>query len=134
MMTLAQLAQALPGSRLVGDPSLRVSRVHTDTRSLLAGDLFVALRGEHFDAHDFLAQAGAAGAVAAVAEKGLAAAGLAGVEVADSRPALGQLASSWRGQFALPLIAVTGSNGKTTVTQMLSAILRAQDGARKSAV
>ena len=61
MMTLAQLAQALPGSRLVGDPSLRVSRVHTDTRSLLAGDLFVALRGEHFDAHDFLAQAGAAG-------------------------------------------------------------------------
>jgi UDP-N-acetylmuramoyl-tripeptide--D-alanyl-D-alanine ligase len=128
MMTLAQLAQALPGSRLVGDPSLRVSRVHTDTRSLLAGDLFVALRGEHFDAHDFLAQAGAAGAVAAVAEKGLAAAGLAGVEVADSRLALGQLASSWRGQFALPLIAVTGSNGKTTVTQMLAAILRAQDG------
>jgi UDP-N-acetylmuramoyl-tripeptide--D-alanyl-D-alanine ligase len=66
--------------------------------------------------------------VAAIAERGLAAAGLPGVEVADSRAALGELATRWRAQFTLPLIAVTGSNGKTTVTQMLAAILRAAAG------
>ena len=64
MMTLAQAHQMLPGSRLVGDGALRIGRVHTDSRSLQPGDLFVALRGERFDAHDFLPQARAAGAVA----------------------------------------------------------------------
>jgi UDP-N-acetylmuramoyl-tripeptide--D-alanyl-D-alanine ligase len=100
-------------------------RVHTDTRSLQPGDLFVALKGEHFDAHGFLAQAKAQGAVAAMAEHGLQEAGLPGLEVPDARLALGQLAAGWRSQFSLPLIAVTGSNGKTTVTQMIAAILRA---------
>ncbi len=129
MMTLGQVQALLPASRLVGDASVAVARVHTDTRSLQAGDLFVALRGERFDAHDFLSQAAAAGAVAALAEQGLAAAALPGVEVADSRQALGQLATGWRAQFDLPLIAVTGSNGKTTVTQMIASILRACAGA-----
>jgi UDP-N-acetylmuramoyl-tripeptide--D-alanyl-D-alanine ligase len=88
----------------------------------------VALRGERFDAHDFLAQAQAAGASAALAERGLAAAGLPGVEVADTRLALGQWARGWRSRMNLALIAVTGSNGKTTVTQMLASILRAHAG------
>jgi len=129
MKTLAQLMCELPGARVVGAAALAdVTRVHTDTRSLRAGDLFVALRGERFDAHDFLPQAAAAGAVAALAEQGLTAAGLCGVEVHNSREALGQLAAAWRAQFVLPLIAVTGSNGKTTVTQMLAAVLRAAVG------
>ncbi len=128
MATLGDAAASLPGATLVGDPSLAFARVHSDTRSLRPGDLFVALRGERFDAHDFLAQAKAAGAVAALAERGLAEAGLPGLEVADSRLALGELAAAWRRRFDLPLVAVTGSNGKTTVTQMIAAIFRAWQG------
>ena len=131
MMRLQQALGWLPSARLVGDGQVMPVRVHTDTRSLQPGDLFVALKGEHFDAHEFLPQARARGAVAAIARHGLLEAGLPGLEVADSRVALGQLAAGWRSQFSLPLIAVTGSNGKTTVTQMIAAILRAwkPDGA-----
>ncbi len=128
MMTLAQAQALLPGSTLVGDGATPIARVHTDTRTLQAGDLFVALKGERFDAHEFLAQAKAAGAVAAIAERGLAGAGLSGLVVADTLAALQQLAAAWRARFALPVIAVTGSNGKTTVTQMIAGILRAWHG------
>lgn len=129
MMTLAQAHALLPGSQLVGDGSVTIARVHSDTRTLAPGDLFVALKGERFDAHTFLPQAKTAGAVAAVAQHGLEEAGLPGLLVADSRMALGELAAAWRAQFKLPLIAVTGSNGKTTVTQMIASILRAWHGA-----
>jgi UDP-N-acetylmuramoyl-tripeptide--D-alanyl-D-alanine ligase len=129
LMTLAEAAALLPGARLVGDPATPIARVHSDTRTLRPGDLFVALRGERFDAHDFLPQARGAGAVAALAERGLADAGLPGLEVADSLLALQQLAAGWRARLGaaapLALIAVTGSNGKTTVTQMIASILQA---------
>ncbi|PZO16641.1 MAG: UDP-N-acetylmuramoylalanyl-D-glutamyl-2, 6-diaminopimelate--D-alanyl-D-alanine ligase [Burkholderiales bacterium] len=128
MKTLGQLLNQLHGARVVGEPDVTITRVHTDTRSLQPGDLFVALKGERFDAHDFLPQAAAQGAVAAIAHSGLAQAGLPGVEVPDTRRALGELALLWRSQFSLPLIAVTGSNGKTTVTQMIASILRAAVG------
>ena len=130
MLTLQQAQLCLPGASVIGDGALEFERVHTDTRSLQAGDLFVALKGERFDAHDFLAQAQQQGAVAALAQHGLSA-DLPGLLVADSRLALGQLAAAWRARFSLPLIAVTGSNGKTTVTQMIASILRAwkQDAA-----
>ena len=128
MMTLAQAHALLPAAALVGDGGVVVSRVHSDTRSLQPGDLFVALRGERFDAHDFLPQARAAGAVAALAERGLAQAGLPGLIVADSRAALGALGAAWRRSFHGPLVAVTGSNGKTTVTQMIASVLRAWVG------
>jgi UDP-N-acetylmuramoyl-tripeptide--D-alanyl-D-alanine ligase len=128
MNTLGQLLTRIGGARVVGQPDLPFARVHTDTRSLQPGDLFVALKGERFDAHEFLAQAKAQGALAAVAHQGLADAGLPGVEVPDTRRALGELSRLWRSQFALPLIAVTGSNGKTTVTQMIASILRAAAG------
>ncbi|WP_251119333.1 Mur ligase family protein, partial [Escherichia coli] len=96
---------------------------------LQAGDLFVALRGERFDANDFLAQARDAGAAAALAHPGrLAAAGLPGIEVPDTLAALGALATGWRARFDLPLVGVTGSNGKTTVTQMIASVLRAWKG------
>jgi UDP-N-acetylmuramoyl-tripeptide--D-alanyl-D-alanine ligase len=134
MKTLAQWLSKLEGARVIGDvQGLDIARVHTDSRSLRPGDLFVALRGERFDANDYLSAAAQAGAVAAMAERGLAAAGLPGIEVPDSRRALGELARRWRGQFELPLIAVTGSNGKTTVTQMIAAILRAAVGERSLA-
>ncbi|KQU86975.1 UDP-N-acetylmuramoylalanyl-D-glutamyl-2, 6-diaminopimelate--D-alanyl-D-alanine ligase [Variovorax sp. Root318D1] len=123
MLTLAQVQQWIPGARLVGEPTTLITRVHTDTRTLANGDLFVALKGERFDANEFLADAKARGAVAAIAHHGLQEAGLAGLEVPDSLAALGALAAGWRAQFDLPLIAVTGSNGKTTVTQMIAAIL-----------
>jgi len=132
MMTLQQAQQWLPGSRLVGDGALVLHRVHTDTRTLTAGDLFVALKGERFDAADFLAQAQAQGAVAALcdasAEDRLRQSGLPGLLVPDAKAALGQLACAWRAQFDLPLISVTGSNGKTTVTQMIASILRTWQG------
>jgi UDP-N-acetylmuramoyl-tripeptide--D-alanyl-D-alanine ligase len=124
MMTLNQALGLLPSAQLVGHGELTFVRVHSDTRSLRPGDLFVALRGERFDAHDFLPQAMQQGAVAALAEQGLGVA-IPGLLVADSKVALGQLAAGWRSRFALPLIAVTGSNGKTTVTQMIASILRA---------
>ena len=125
MMTLALAHALLPASTLVGDGAVELLRVHSDTRSVRAGDLFVALKGERFDAHDFLARAKASGAVAALAERGLVEAGLPGLQVADTQVALTELARAWRQRLHLPLIAVTGSNGKTTVTQMIAAILHA---------
>jgi UDP-N-acetylmuramoyl-tripeptide--D-alanyl-D-alanine ligase len=128
MMTLAQAQALLPGSKVVGERGLAFSRVHTDTRTLQAGDLFVALKGERFDAHDFLDAARVSGAVAALASHGIAEAGLAGLQVADPLAALQALATAWRARHPLPLVGVTGSNGKTTVTQMVASILRAAYG------
>lgn len=132
MMTLQKALELIqthiPQARLIGDGKIALARVHTDTRTLQSGDLFVALKGERFDAHDFLPQAKGSGAVVALASHGLAQAGLSGIEVPDTLLALGALARAWRAQFELPLIAVTGSNGKTTVTQMIASILRTHVG------
>ncbi len=132
LMTLQQahgwIAARAPQARLVGAGSTALERVHTDSRSVQAGDLFVALQGERFDAHVFLPQARTAGAAAALAHSGLAAAGLCGIEVPDTLRAFGALAAGWRAQFTLPLVAVTGSNGKTTVTQMVASIFAAHAG------
>ena len=137
MMTLPQvsawLSQAQVISPALGDPNAVIQRVHTDTRSIEPGDLFVALRGERFDANDFLQEARRKGAVAAICQGDsaiakLQEAGLPGWVVPDARWALAELATHWRARFTLPLIAVTGSNGKTTVTQMIASILRAWQG------
>jgi UDP-N-acetylmuramoyl-tripeptide--D-alanyl-D-alanine ligase len=125
MMRLRQAQALLPDSVLVGDTDLPIVRVHSDTRTVLPGDLFVALKGERFDGHDMLLQAKHAGAVAALAEHGFTEAGLPGLMVPNSQTGLEDLARAWRLQHHLPLIAITGSNGKTTVTQMVAAILRA---------
>ncbi|HOF50945.1 MAG TPA: UDP-N-acetylmuramoyl-tripeptide--D-alanyl-D-alanine ligase [Rhodoferax sp.] len=130
MMTLHQATQWMPGARLVGENKVVVLRVHTDTRTVEPGDLFVALQGERYDANEFLQEAQQRGAVGVVCHAGLRAdlypAGLPRIEVADTKAALQSLATTWRARFTLPVIAVTGSNGKTTVTQMLAAILDAQ--------
>jgi len=124
---LSQVAAAT-GGRLVG-ADVAVSGVSSDTRAIGAHCLFIALRGERFDAHDFLAQAIAAGAAAVlVADENKLPAGASAVVVDDTRLALGRLAAAWRAQFSLPVIAVTGSNGKTTTKEMIAAILRAAFG------
>ena len=125
---LSQVAEAVHG-RLVG-ADVALDGVSTDTRSIAQGCLFIALVGERFDAHDFLAQALQAGAAAVlVSDEGKLPAGASAVVVDDTRLALGRLAAAWRAQFALPVIAVTGSNGKTTTKEMVAAILKAVYGA-----
>jgi UDP-N-acetylmuramoyl-tripeptide--D-alanyl-D-alanine ligase len=125
---LSQIAQAV-GGRLIG-ADLAIDGVSTDTRAIGPGQLFIALAGERFDAHDFLDQATTAGAAALlVADAGKLPAGVPAVVVDDTRLALGRLAAAWRASFTLPVIAVTGSNGKTTTKEMIAAILKAAFGA-----
>jgi UDP-N-acetylmuramoyl-tripeptide--D-alanyl-D-alanine ligase len=136
MMQLSQAAQALQ-ARMQG-ADVRFSAVSTDTRTITHGDLFIALKGENFDGSKFVANALKAGAVAAVVN----AQGYEQIRqtldpqssilvVEDTRIALGQLAAYWRKQFDIPLVAITGSNGKTTVKEMLAAILRTETGSEE---
>ncbi len=127
MMGLADAAAAING-RATSDAD--ITTVETDTRALNRGALFVALRGERFDAHDFLANAAAAGAAAAMVDQHHIdthgeAAPLPLLIVENTRIALGALAAWWRARFDIPLIGITGSNGKTTVKEMCAAILGA---------
>lgn len=132
MMSLQEAAAMITNAKLVGNGAASFSRVHTDTRTLQAGDLFVALRGERFDAHEFLPQLKAKGCTAVIAEHGITSTGISGIEVPDSRKALGELAHGWRKRFmSVPLVAVTGSNGKTTVTQLIASIFAAWQGEDK---
>lgn len=124
MMLLSEAARALQLAPPVRDGAF--ARVNTDSRALAPGDLFVALAGERFDGHDFAPQALQQGAAGVLVHRDL---GLdAQIVASDSKLALGALAKFWRARFSLPLIAVTGSNGKTTVTQMLASILTAHAG------
>jgi len=119
-MQLSEAAQVLAGSRTGADvPFLGVS---TDTRQLQPGALFFALQGPNFDGHGFIEAARERGAVAAAVARPCQSA-LPQIEVADTRLALGSLSAHWRQQFSLPVIAITGSNGKTTVRAMTAAVL-----------
>ncbi len=128
MMDTATAARAVHG-RVIG-ANVRFTRVTTDTRTLAPGDLFVALEGERFDGHDFVAAALRArrrgGAGRRRAAPGRCPGNLIAVD--DPLAALGRLAAHWRARFALPVIVVVGSNGKTTVKEMLASILRAHFG------
>jgi UDP-N-acetylmuramoyl-tripeptide--D-alanyl-D-alanine ligase len=127
MMGLAEAAAAMQG-RLNGADA-RFSGASTDTRSIGKGELFVAIRGDRFDGHDFLATAkerGASGAL--VDDKFTAAAPLPTISVDDTRKGLGRLGRHWRERFTPPVIAITGSNGKTTTKEMLASILRSHAG------
>jgi UDP-N-acetylmuramoyl-tripeptide--D-alanyl-D-alanine ligase len=127
MMRLSEAARAVAGELRGEDREF--GAVSSDTRGLPPGALFVALKGERYDGHDFVEQAAAAGAAAAMVrdpdlrrrEPG---GRLPMLVVPDTRLALGRLAAHWRNKFDIPLVAVTGSNGKTTVKEMLAAILR----------
>lgn len=134
LFTSGQAAAAI-NARHLGDAASTVLRVNTDSRNVLPGDLFVAIKGERFDGHDFVAAALRQGAVAALVSADFAAdelelgADKSLLQVQDSVLGLGQLAAWWRSRFDLPLVGVTGSNGKTTVKEMLASILTQRFGA-----
>ena len=121
--SLSQLAQ-ICGGELQGQ-DVEFSALSIDSRSIKTGELFVALKGPSFDGHAFVRAAEQRGAIALLVEQAVESA-LPQVIVSDSRRALGELASAWRMQYQIPVIAVTGSNGKTTVKEMLASILSLQ--------
>jgi UDP-N-acetylmuramoyl-tripeptide--D-alanyl-D-alanine ligase len=119
-LTLGDLAQ-VSGGRLVG-ASMPIASVSTDSRSLPSGALFVALKGPSFDGHEFVATAMSRGAVGALVERELACA-IPQVVVPDSLQALSSFARAWRRELRIPVVGITGSNGKTTTKEMVGAIL-----------
>lgn len=120
LRTLAAVAEALGVATPGRD--VEIGDIVTDTRRLSPGSLFVALRGERFDAHDFIAQAREAGAVAALVERPVDDP-LAQLVVADTRLALGLLGRARRRAWGGPLVAVTGNSGKTSVKELLAQLL-----------
>jgi UDP-N-acetylmuramoyl-tripeptide--D-alanyl-D-alanine ligase len=135
MMDLLCAAAAMDATLAGEGESCTFSAVSTDSRAVQAGELFFALRGENFDGHGFVAAARERGAVAAVVAadwfegaESLSEIGLPLLVVDDTKLALGALAANWRSRFTLPLIAVTGSNGKTTTKEMIASIFKAAYG------
>ena len=128
-MTLKEI-QNITNAKLIGDESKLdsscvVRGVNTDSRTIKHGELFVALKGDNYDAHDFISHALDRGASAYLLEREIAGIHPALV-VKNTRLAFGQIAKAWRQQFNYPIVAVTGSNGKTTVKEMLSSIFSIQ--------
>ena len=117
---LSAVAESVAG-RLIGADT-EFGTVSTDTRSLAPGSLFVAIRGERFDGNDYVAAAAERGAVGALVSRP-GAARVAQIAVTDTRLAFGDMARAWRRNFAIPVVAVTGSAGKTTVKELCAAIL-----------
>ncbi|MFP5344735.1 MAG: UDP-N-acetylmuramoyl-tripeptide--D-alanyl-D-alanine ligase [Gammaproteobacteria bacterium] len=119
-MRLSEAARMLEAAQTGADREFL--GVSTDTRSLQKNNLFVALQGPRYDGHDFIEQARACGAAGALVQRRIETP-LATLIVQHTRPGLGRLAAGWRARFHIPLVAVTGSNGKTTVKEMIAAIL-----------
>ena len=124
MMSLREAAAAMAG--VLQGPDATVTGVSTDTRTLRRAELFFALKGERFDAAGFVSEACARGAAGAVVGRDSihASAACPTIMVDDARAALGRLAAAWRLRFTPKLIGLTGSNGKTTVKDMIAAVLR----------
>jgi UDP-N-acetylmuramoyl-tripeptide--D-alanyl-D-alanine ligase len=124
--SLAWIAAACGGEQLTGSGETPVCRVCSDSRQIQRGDLFFALPGERFDGHAFLGQAAGKGAAAAVVAGGQSAGSLpncALIAVPDTRQALGRLAARYRRDFSIPVVAVAGSNGKTTTKDLVASVL-----------
>ena len=125
-LSLQQIAEFAQGSIAAGDATLIISKVSTDSRTLQAGDLFVPLRGENFDGHRFIEQAaerGAAGAMVEESWKVSTPTNFALIRVSDTLVAYQSLAASYRRSLSLKVIAITGSNGKTSTKDFVAAIL-----------
>ena len=130
MFTVKEIAAAT-GGKVSGPLERQVSGISTDSRTAAPGLLFVPLKGERFDGHDYLAGLFAKGVNVAVVDERRAADFLCHAEVTlvsvpDTLRALGDLAGSFRRRFSIPIVGITGSNGKTTTKEMLAAILAAQ--------
>ncbi|MHC5785115.1 UDP-N-acetylmuramoyl-tripeptide--D-alanyl-D-alanine ligase [Pseudomonas protegens] len=121
-LLLSEVSAPLDARLIAGD--VRFSGVSIDSRAIQAGQLFVALTGPRFDGHDYLNEVAGKGAVAALVEREVPDSTLPQLLVKDTRLALGQLGALNRGAFTQPVVAVTGSSGKTTVKEMLASILR----------
>ncbi|MBF8779551.1 UDP-N-acetylmuramoyl-tripeptide--D-alanyl-D-alanine ligase [Pseudomonas fulva] len=121
-LMLSQLVEPLQARQVGADVGF--SGVGIDSRNIGPGQLFVALAGPRFDGHDYLAEVQAKGAVAALVEREVAGIDLPQLVVADSRLALGRLGALNRAAFEEPVVAITGSSGKTTVKELLAGILR----------
>lgn len=120
---LNDIAKATNGKMTTNGVDLPFSSISIDTRKIARGELFVAISGAHFDGHDFLGDAKASGAGALVVKSGsVIPPGIAAIEVKDTTKALGDIASWWRSHFKVPCVAITGSNGKSTTKEMISAI------------
>ena len=132
-MNLNELTTAAHG-RLRGStsPGWKLRALTSDSRTLAPGDAFVALRGERFDGNDFIDEAISRGASVVICSSGraLARKDVAFVETEDTLRALGDVAAAHRRRFSLPLVAITGSNGKTTTKELLRAVLGAAMRAR----
>jgi UDP-N-acetylmuramoyl-tripeptide--D-alanyl-D-alanine ligase len=128
LFTLRDAALQIPGAIVVGDENVTFDRVSTDSRTAGPGDLFIAIKGDRFDAHNFLPEVAQRGIAAVLVTRAPDAFTAPAIKVKDTRAALGALAYGWRKRFAIPLIAVTGSNGKTTVKEMIASILAAAVG------
>ncbi len=125
-LSLSQIAEFAGGTLTGGDAEARVTRISTDSRTLKAGDLFVPLRGENFDGHEFVRQAAERGALGAVVEKsweGKTPDSLALIRVDDSLAAYQQIAARYRKTLFLKVVAITGSNGKTSTKDFVAAAL-----------
>lgn len=125
-LPLRQIAELSGGSLNASNPGVMISRISTDSRNTQSGDLFVALRGENFDGHEFVEQARERGAVGAMVEeswKGQTPAWFALIRVPDTLVAYQNLAANYRKSLPLKVIAITGSNGKTSTKDFLAAIL-----------
>lgn len=122
LLSLVEAADTIAGAAVRGDGSIAFERISTDSRTAGPGDLFVALKGDRFDAHDFLADVAARGVTAVLAARLPDDWTVPAIVVRDTREALGALARGWRRRFDIPLVAVTGSNGKTTVKEMIASI------------
>jgi UDP-N-acetylmuramoyl-tripeptide--D-alanyl-D-alanine ligase len=132
---LATISGWARGRLTSGDPGASITRVSTDTRTLQSGDLFVAIPGENFDGHDFVASAANVGAAAALVQR--APIGVPSqfgiIEVPDTIKALQQLSSGYRETLSLRVIAITGSNGKTSTKDLTAAVLGQKFRVQKTA-
>ncbi|MDR3098880.1 MAG: UDP-N-acetylmuramoyl-tripeptide--D-alanyl-D-alanine ligase [Paraburkholderia sp.] len=128
MLSLREAAALIPGASVLGDESATFERIATDSRTAGPGDLFVALKGDRFDAHDFLSEVAGRHVSAALVSRSPGDWRMPALRVDDTRTALGALALGWRRRFTMPLVAVTGSNGKTTVKEMIASIFAAAVG------
>jgi UDP-N-acetylmuramoyl-tripeptide--D-alanyl-D-alanine ligase len=128
MLSLREAAALIPGASVLGDEDATFARISTDSRTAGPGDLFVALKGDRFDAHDFLPEVAGRHVSAVLVSRSPGDWRIPALRVDDTRTALGALALGWRRRFTLPLVTVTGSNGKTTVKEMIASIFAAAVG------